>query len=130
MQSAYLETLRNKPAYTAAVRFIDKLVASGVPLDNIQASNFENRKGMTQGVIQKGANAGQPNGKYGNRFVIIMPKGQENNSMTWKKYNDFRDRHVVEAIELGTVGLPQRGADGQQGVSAPAKAKELVTMAA
>lgn len=129
MQTGFFATLRDKPAYKAAVNFIAKLVAAGVPLENIQVSNFDNRKGRTQGVIQKGPNAGQPNDKYENRFVILIPKGTESDASQWKKYSDFRDRHVVEAIELGAQGYPQRGADGQQGVTAPRLVKELAAAA-
>ena len=116
MQLNFLNTLREKPVYAAAVRYIDKLLAGGVPLDNIQVSNFENRKGMTQGVIKGGANAGKLNGKYENRHVIVIPRGTDSDASKWKKYNDFRDRNVVEAIEVAGP-VVTREADGPQVVT-------------
>ncbi len=100
MDQNLLTAISEKPEYSAAVRFIHKLLAGGVPLANIMTSNFENRNGRTMGVIKSGANAGKSNGKYENRKVFVIPRGQESDASKWKQYNDFRDRNVVEAIEV------------------------------
>lgn len=105
MLTTQLESISKKTTYQNAVRFIKKLMAAGVPLENIRCSNFESPKGMEQGVFTKGKNIGLPNGTYPNRHVIVIPVGEEGNSTKWAEYRTYRDADVLEAIELGTVGI-------------------------
>lgn len=73
MQASKLNTLRTNANLTDVTKFIDKLVAAGVPLDSVCYSEKENK-------------------------LIIIPLGKESKSEDWKTTTGFSPRNFTRIL--------------------------------